>query len=307
MDISVVIPLYNKKDTIERALRSVFAQTYQPKEIIVVNDGSTDGSEKIVKKIDHPKVRLINQENRGVSAARNRGIETAKCEWIAFLDADDEWDDGYLECLYTLKEKFPECSILATAYYLKYSETDKQKIKLQRIPFKNNNGILSNYFEVACHSHPPVWSSAVCVRKELLTEIGGFPVGIISGEDLLTWAYLALRSPVAYSVKPMASFWQDSRSQIPTRIPDPKDTVGKRLIELQKSVPPEQTKYFKRYIAHWYKMRSNIYLRLGERNALNEIFKGLRFHLINYKLHIFFLIYFLPHPLRLKVFKFLSA
>ena len=88
-DISVVIPLYNKEKEIARTLRSVLAQTSQPLEIIVVDDGSTDGGAEVVRAIGSPLVRLVRQSNAGVCAARNRGIAESTGEYIALLDADD--------------------------------------------------------------------------------------------------------------------------------------------------------------------------------------------------------------------------
>ena len=87
----VVIPLYNKEVYIKNTLNSVLAQTIKDFEIIVVNDGSTDKSAEVVKSLSDPRIRLINQVNAGVSVARNRGINEAKADLIAFLDGDDEW------------------------------------------------------------------------------------------------------------------------------------------------------------------------------------------------------------------------
>lgn len=94
--ISVVIPLYNKEKQIKRTLQSVLTQTFQDFEIVIVNDGSTDNSVIEVEKLKDPRIRLVHQKNAGVSAARNKGIEEAKYELIAFLDADDEWQSEYL-------------------------------------------------------------------------------------------------------------------------------------------------------------------------------------------------------------------
>lgn len=95
MDITVVIPAYNRYELLKRALRSVYTQTYQACEIIVIDDGSTDNTSKIIQ--DFPSINYIFQNNGGVSSARNLGIEHASCEWIAFLDSDDEWLEHKLE------------------------------------------------------------------------------------------------------------------------------------------------------------------------------------------------------------------
>ena len=89
--ISVIIPLYNKEQIIEKCIQSVLTQDYNDFEVVVVNDGSTDRSAEIVKRIDDSRVRLIEQENGGPSKARNTGVKNAKGEWIVFLDADDEF------------------------------------------------------------------------------------------------------------------------------------------------------------------------------------------------------------------------
>ena len=94
--ISVVIPLYNKEKQVKQTLRKVLEQTFSDYEIIIVNDGSTDSSAEIAREFEDHRIKVIDQENAGVSAARNRGIKEAKGNFIAFLDADDEWDKDYL-------------------------------------------------------------------------------------------------------------------------------------------------------------------------------------------------------------------
>ena len=109
--ISVAIPLYNKRREIARTIQSVFDQTFQQFEILVIDDGSTDGGADIVAQIGDPRVRLIRQANAGVSAARNHAISEAKTELIAFLDADDEWKPGFLAAIWDLRERFPEAGL----------------------------------------------------------------------------------------------------------------------------------------------------------------------------------------------------
>ena len=137
--ISVVIPLYNKERYIERAVYSVLSQTFQQFEIVIVNDGSTDGSVSVIERMNNPLIRLIHQKNGGVSAARNRGIEEARFEYIAFLDADDEWKENHLEVIAGLIRKFPECGVFGTSYY------STRTIHLQRRR-RNHRQLLRNGF-----------------------------------------------------------------------------------------------------------------------------------------------------------------
>jgi len=305
MQISVVVPLYNKKEGILKALNSVFQQTFQPSEIIVINDGSTDGSEKLVEELNLPKVRLINQQNSGVSAARNKGIEEAKGDWIAFLDADDMWKPDFLETIVLLHNSYSSATVLATAYELQDYFDAKKPIVLNKIPFKEEQGILNNYFQVATCSHPPICSSAVAIKKEALSQIKNFPVNIKSGEDLLTWARLAINNDIAYSVLPQAVFIQDAAHTYddrPNRIPEEKDIIGAELITLYNS----NKKIFglKHYVSHWYKMRASIYLRLGQnKKALREIKKSIYYYPLNIKIYIYIIVLLLPLKFRTKIFK----
>ena len=95
-NISVVIPTYNRRQTIGRSIDSVLNQTLFPSEIIVVDDGSTDGTSDYIQS-NFPSIKLLSQPNKGVSAARNMGIKSADANWIALLDSDDEWFSQKLE------------------------------------------------------------------------------------------------------------------------------------------------------------------------------------------------------------------
>ena len=95
--ISVVVPLYNKACYIDRCLDSIFGQSFPDFEVIVVNDGSTDGSEGVVERRRHTRVRLVSQENAGPGSARNHGVRLAQSPLVAFLDGDDAWSEDYLK------------------------------------------------------------------------------------------------------------------------------------------------------------------------------------------------------------------
>ncbi len=292
--ISVVIPLYNKEQSIPSTLQSVLKQTYQDFEIVIVNDGSTDHSVEEVAKVTDPRIRLIHQKNAGVSAARNRGIEEARGEFVAFLDADDEWKSDYLKTQYELTQKYPECSVFACNYEFKDAKGKVTPTIIRKLPFKGKDGILSNYFEVASCSHPPICSITIMVKKRVIQSIGGFPIGVKSGEDLLTWARLAVNGEIAYNKQAYAIFNVEgySISEKPKRIPAEQDIVGQELKALLKAHP---SKGLRLYNALWHKMRSSIYLRLKMRKkSIREAFISIKYNPLNYKLYIYIVLNLLP-------------
>jgi glycosyltransferase involved in cell wall biosynthesis len=197
--ISVVIPLYNKAAYIGRALDSVLSQTYAPDEILVIDDGSTDGGAEIVKQYEDPRIQLITQSNRGVSGARNRGIEGATCPMVAFLDADDEWFPTFLERTSAMMVSHPE---VGTVFSNMRPSDTTQPWLLDR-----PRGLIDDYFAFfVCNEGKGIWSSAVLVRRDLLLGIHGFPEGVSHGEDLDTWARLAWQAPVAYVPEVLAVY-----------------------------------------------------------------------------------------------------
>ena len=297
--ISIIIPLYNKETSIATALRGVLAQTYQDFESVVVDDGSTDGGAAVVEQFDDPRIRLIRQENGGVSAARNRGIAEARGEHVAFLDADDEWMPEFLEEIAALIAEYPECRARATNYVF-CSNGVKSPTILRKMPFTEGRGVLTNYFEVASCSHPPVCSICVCIERALLQEIGGFPIGIKSGEDLLTWSRIAVRTQWAYSMQPLAQYNLGEgydKKNLPPRRQDAGDPVGKALKEIYQS--HHDLVGFRKYLSHWHKMRASVAIRYGERKeTLYEVRQSLRYNPSNYKVAMFGVLALLPTKLR---------
>jgi hypothetical protein len=175
---------------------------------------------------------------------------------------------------------------------LKDNKGDSRNIILKKIPFTGEHGMLSNYFEVAASSHPPVNSSSITVKKKAIQSIGGFPVGISSGEDLLTWAKLMARFELAYSIKPFSIFIQDAAHTYddkPNRLPQEPDRVGEELIILAKN--SKHMRGIRSYVSLWFKMRSSIYIRFGmKKKALNEIMRALIYNPLNWKLFFYILL-----------------
>lgn len=173
-DISVVIPLYNKEKEIACTLRSVLAQTSQPLEIIVVDDGSTDGSAARVEEIGSPLIRLIQQENRGVSAARNRAMQEACGEYAALLDGDDTWEPGYLAEIERLIAAYPGCGAYATSFNV----DDGHHLTPGDTP--QTEGVVDFFTEAL--SHYVLIPSSTTLRRKPALSLGGFPEGMRLGE-----------------------------------------------------------------------------------------------------------------------------
>lgn len=300
--ISVVIPLYNKEKSIAATLQTVLNQTFTDYEIVIVNDGSTDNSVAEVEKVQDARIRLIHQQNGGVSAARNRGIEEAKGELIAFLDADDEWKPEYLATQYNLFQKYPECSVFACNYEFHDTEGTVMPTVIHKLPFVGETGILTNYFEVASCSTPPICSISIMVKKNVMQAIGGFPIDIKSGEDLLTWARLAYRYKIAFSRKVCACYClpdklgnqaRDSHIKDIKQVPD---YIGGEIESYYKKSSGKLKKAIRKYLSFWYKMRASINLSLGYKYpAFLCSCKSLYYNPCNWKVYLFYFLDIMPY------------
>jgi glycosyltransferase involved in cell wall biosynthesis len=198
MSISVVIPLFNSEKYILRAVNSVLCQTFNEFELIIVNDGSTDKSLELVASLEDSRIVIINQQNQGVSAARNRGIQEAKGEWIAFLDADDEWLPDFLKEVDKCVKETDCVAVSSNSYY----ETKAYK---PRFPVKMKYSNPLNYFD-AVRSGLFFHTSSTVVKKHILEKIGCFPVGISVGEDNDTWLRIGVVGEVSFISKPLAKY-----------------------------------------------------------------------------------------------------
>lgn len=192
-DISVVIPLYNKEREILQSITSVLNQRVLPQEIIVVDDGSTDSSAEIVQGVNHPLIRLIRQQNMGVSAARNRGLKEAKGRYVALLDGDDRWREGYLEEILTLMDRWQGCGAYSTAFDIESEDS------LTPASTPDSYGIV-DFFRESMRRYVLIPSSTT-LDRELALKLGGFPVGMRMGEDQYLWTLIARNSQISFSPK----------------------------------------------------------------------------------------------------------
>lgn len=198
MEISVVIPLYNKEAYIARAINSVLKQKTPVKEIIVVDDGSTDKSVELVLSVDAGGVdlRLVTQNNSGVSVARNRGVQESTCDFVCFLDADDEWLPNFTEEMSDLVKKCPAAAVYSLRH--EWVSSDGRHVR-QRVKLPAGySGIVENFIATYRKGFGVIHSSCIGIRKDTFFKHGGFPPGAKKSQDIFLWLVLGMNEKIAF-------------------------------------------------------------------------------------------------------------
>jgi len=211
--VSVIIPTYNREKALGRAIDSVLEQTCGDFEIIVVDDGSTDGTREVVGAY-RERVRYIYQENEGPSCARNRGIEASKAKYIAFLDSDDYYArENLLE-----KVNFLEANSESGWVYSDGQYVDESGGFLERVSDRHNfsrRRVEGDIFEELLYYRNFITTPTVVVRREVLERTGGFDERLSAQEDYELWLRIAVKYPIHYIDKPLVFMTEhaDSLSQ----------------------------------------------------------------------------------------------
>ncbi|MBU2927348.1 glycosyltransferase family 2 protein [Winogradskyella psychrotolerans] len=227
---SVIISVYNKEKHIQSTIESVLHQTFKDFEIIVINDGSTDNSEKIINAFNDERITLITTPNQGASNARNSGIKAAKSDYIALLDGDDTWDSSYLQHMYDAIQKFPNSKLFSTGLAQKY----KDKITPVNYSFiQTETHGLHNYFE-ASKKYTLITSSSVVFNTSILEKTGVFDTEIATGEDTDLWIRFGLHFSVLFINKPLACYNYDDYSLSNTNFDMDKKPKFNQYIEQEK-------------------------------------------------------------------------
>jgi len=194
VQISVVIPAYNRAHTLRRALDSVFRQSLAVDEVIVVNDGSTDQTQQLVEQ-QFPQVRLINQQNKGVSAARNTGIKAARHEWIALLDSDDEWLPDKIKLIRETQSLHPQNLLF---------HSDELWVRNgKRVNPMNKHRKSGGWIFEQCLPLCIISPSAAVIHRSVLMRIGLFNIDLPACEDYDLWLRLCHLYPVMYIDTPL--------------------------------------------------------------------------------------------------------
>lgn len=189
MDISVIVPCYNRANLLPRALDSILEQSYLPREIILVDDGSSDHTARLVGD-RYPRIRYLYQRHAGVSAARNRGIHAARHEWLAFLDSDDEWERDKLA---------KQADRLAASPATQWVHSNEAWIRngrpqRQGRQHRKAGGDIFELCLIRCCVSP----STVVLHRNLFEEHGCFDESLRACEDYDLWLRIAAHKPILF-------------------------------------------------------------------------------------------------------------
>lgn len=188
--ISIIVPTLNRVEYLSRALDSAFNQTFKASEIIVVDNGSSDGTLEFIKE-KYPSVTLLEERKRGVSAARNKGIISSKSDWVAFLDSDDAWDKKKLE--------FQKNALLSNSTNYKLVHTEevwfKNNIKINQMKKHQKFG---GYIFEKCLTLCCISPSSVLIKKNIFNQVGYFDEDLPVCEDYDLWLKICSKEKVLF-------------------------------------------------------------------------------------------------------------
>jgi glycosyltransferase involved in cell wall biosynthesis len=222
---SVVIPLYNKAPHIARSVGSVLNQTFPDFELIIVNDASTDNGVEEVQKFSDPRIRLLHRGNPGPGgyAARNLGIKEAHGEWVAFLDADDEWYPEHLEMMHALSVQFPDIYFMGCGWEQEEKNVRKVSSYFERNSIRGNHVLdVMAYLDSNLKNQGPVWTSVACVKVTSPVTSDLFPSDTPAqrGGDLHAWLkMICYHKRMAWSSHVGAVYFKDSVNMVTKTAP----------------------------------------------------------------------------------------
>lgn len=237
---SVIIPLYNKEQSIRETLQSVLDQEHRNFEVLIVNDGSTDRSFERAQEFNDPRTRFFEQPNGGVSSARNHGIRKAKNNWICFIDADDYWAPFHLSTLAEMIEQYPDENVFCTGY---------QKINSADITVLTNSlqekeiRIISDYFKETLKK-PFVCTNSICFSLEVLDTVGMFNEKLSWGEDRDLWGRISKSFCFVYSSKVTSFYFADIENSLTSSKGNYNNSIIS-IIDLSK-IDGYELKYYKK-------------------------------------------------------------
>ncbi len=209
--ISVVIPLYNKELSVQRAIKSVLNQSFQDFELIIVDDGSTDRSYIKAEELSESRITLIRQNNSGVSKARNKGVALAKAPYVAFLDADDAYHESFLATMASMLTHYPD----AAFYCCRFEVVDELGRLMQTKSALTSGfcGVLADFFISYKKDRLLICPSSFMANKAQFQRVGGFAEDAAIGEDIHLWIQLALQGQVIANDKIATTMFRNAENR----------------------------------------------------------------------------------------------
>ena len=287
---SIIIPLYNKKRYIKTALESVINQDYKNFEIIIVDDGSTDGPYEVISPYlsKYNFIRYVYQENSGVSVARNGGGLLAKYDYVCFLDADDSWERNHLSSLCDLISKLPHCGLYSTQY--RRIEADREAVFPS---LEDTYTAFDDLFSVLNKKKEPmVHTNSVCIPKHVFNEFGGFVPGEKIGEDTSLWYRIASYYSVGY-INNVTTNYVLANSDAVRQFDNPYFKVNWSFLSFAEGiikdaqVAHKKRKNIGKFINRYYHFLTRNFLLCGDKQSARRCFRNITFsnsHIIDFLL-----------------------
>lgn len=261
--VSVIIPTFNRARLVERAMRSVLAQTIEDFEIIVIDDASTDNTRWVVDRIDDSRIRYLHHEsNRGGAAARNSGIEVATGTYIAFLDSDDRWLPHKLERQIPLLSSQPNVGLA----YSGYEVVDDVGRVIERVTPRFRGQLYSLLLRRNC-----MGASTVVVRAACLNRIGGFDERLPSCQDWDLWIRCARHYRVDYIPEPLMQYTRSTQSIRISR--DVESSIRGHNMIIDKHLDPSATNYDHILAEHHFRLGKRLFLE-GHHHMATSYFQS---------------------------------
>lgn len=277
MKYSVIIPVYNKAETIAESIKSVLAQTEQNFELIIVNDGSSDNLQEAIK--DFPSIRVINQENGGVSVARNTGIKEAKGDYVCFLDADDLYLPNHLEELNFLIKEYPQAVMFFTSHIETFTNGETRNIS-NLLPKFPDSFLCENLFKLLNeNSYSLIHTNCACINRNFINKNGiYFEPGEKIGEDTDMWFRVALNGSVAYSKKETTIYRRENSTATRNGSNSFSWVFARRWDDIEKGDYSEDRKReCRKLIERHFLTSSRNYMLLKDRKKAKDVLRNIKY------------------------------
>lgn len=276
--VSVIIPLYNKRPFVRRAVESVRKQTFTNWELIIVDDGSTDGSCSEIPG-DDSRIRLIHQENKGPGAARNTGLARARGKYVAFLDADDEWLPFFLERGLNFFSKVKDDIATVSFGYDEPTRNYEQIMRMWDI-----RGVLDGVYELSDTTSPDFAISLLAymspcstiAQKEIVKKYGGFfdRVRCLYAEDSHLWLKVLLNEKIGVSREKLVIFHSEA-SNLSKNLSGPRPIAPFLLdpSDIFEHCPLEKKDLLRKILSIFAKGTSIYYSKFGLKTQASDLLK----------------------------------